>query len=243
MIAALDSAAAAAAPGMDALDCELKYLLEPSRVASAASWLEAVCLPDRAYPSNTVLSVYFDTPGMLSLHEKLNSDYLKTKIRLRWYEGLTGAATPGPVYLEAKFRIGDRRDKVRMLLPERSDWMRNRPLDDEALRAVPFRLRESGVDVPSATVPMFLIEYRRSRYVEPRSGARISLDSRIRVPAVNPRVFAHAPAGEVDGAVIEVKLKVPALPAPLSTIERLGCLKTSFSKYIACYQLITRARF
>jgi hypothetical protein len=90
---------------------------------------------------------------------------------------------------------------------------------------------------------MFAIAYDRTRFLEPRSGARISLDWNIRVPAVNPRIFAHVPAGQVQEAVLEAKLLAPSLPATLTPVERFGCVKASFSKYVACYQLITRAHF
>ena len=64
---------------------EIKFV-GPARAAPfAAASLEAVCAPDDEFPGNIVHSVYFDTPDLASYAEKANGDYLKTKLRLRWY--------------------------------------------------------------------------------------------------------------------------------------------------------------
>ena len=64
---------------------ELKFLAPRRRAAPARRWLQATCRPDPIFPESTVYTVYYDTATLASLSEKQNSDYLKTKVRLRWY--------------------------------------------------------------------------------------------------------------------------------------------------------------
>ena len=47
---------------------------------------------DGAYSSNIVSSLYYDTRDRRGLYEKLNSDFLKLKVRLRWYTELNGTS-------------------------------------------------------------------------------------------------------------------------------------------------------
>jgi hypothetical protein len=65
----------------------------------------------------TVSSIYFDTWGWKSLSEKINSDYLKTKIRFRWYSDIAYQLHYAPSFAEAKFRIGTKRKKIRIQTP------------------------------------------------------------------------------------------------------------------------------
>jgi hypothetical protein len=235
-------AAAATPAGLDTLDWELKYLLPPSAAPSALSWLQAVCIPDRRHPRNIVMSVYYDTPGLQALNEKINSDYQKSKVRVRWYADPAGRTTP-LVHAEAKHRFGGRREKLRVQLPDAANELSRLPLGDGRWRELLEPLREHGVVLPAGLMPMFAVQYQRHRFTEPRRGVRVSLDAHIRVSAVNYAMFTHAPVDELDTAVLEVKATVIDEEGPLARVGRLGCRKASFSKYAACYQLITRARF
>lgn len=67
---------------------ELKYVFPNRRAVSILNWLKARCRSDSDYPAAVVSSIYYDTVDWRSLAEKNNSDYLKTKIRLRWYQDL-----------------------------------------------------------------------------------------------------------------------------------------------------------
>jgi hypothetical protein len=229
-------ASAVAPPGVDTLDWELKYLLRPSLVQAALASLGATCLPDSKHPHNVVVSVYYDTPGMQSVYEKINSDYLKTKVRVRWYEP---SGVSGKVFLEAKYRIGGRREKVRVVLPQTSDSLTRRPLRDPLWRALPAKLQAEGVYVPPALAPVFMVRYERHRFTEIWQRARLTVDSHIDVPAVNTDLFPTVPLRELDTAVLEVKVRAGEPNQLLARLDRLGCRRESFSKYTACYQLIT----
>ena len=52
--------------------------------------LDSVCRRDPEFPAAVVWTIYYDTPAFASLGEKINSDYLKRKIRVRWYSDLEG---------------------------------------------------------------------------------------------------------------------------------------------------------
>ena len=81
-----------------------------SRCPRAASHLarrrlDSLCRRDPEFPAAVVWTIYYDTPALVSLGEKINSDYLKRKIRVRWYSDLEGRVS-GPAFVEAKLRLG-----------------------------------------------------------------------------------------------------------------------------------------
>ena len=85
---------------------ELKFALPPHRTALLEAVLRQICRPDPRYPAGIVTSIYYDTPRFHLLREKANSDYLKTKIRMRWYSDGGAPSDDGVAFAEAKFRIG-----------------------------------------------------------------------------------------------------------------------------------------
>ena len=58
---------------------ELKFTLSEGRVDLARRWLERICRRDSKFPQAIVWTIYYDTPALVSLGEKINSDYLKQK--------------------------------------------------------------------------------------------------------------------------------------------------------------------
>lgn len=96
---------------------ELKFTVPGLCVPAVLQWLRAVCDPDPAFPHGIISSIYYDTRDGRYLAEKVNSDYLKTKIRLRWYRDPDDASVDGPAFLEAKYRIGARREKMHLAMP------------------------------------------------------------------------------------------------------------------------------
>ena len=77
---------------------EIKYTVPASRVPALCSLLDARCHPDPHYPRGHVRSLYFDTPDLRFLAEKSDGDFLKTKVRLRWYGADAGAPASGRVW-------------------------------------------------------------------------------------------------------------------------------------------------
>jgi hypothetical protein len=91
--------------------------------------------------------------------------------------------------------------------------------------------------------PVLQLRYRRDRYIEPATGARVSLDADVRATAVNPRFIAACDATPLGLAVLEIKGAEEELPQRLRPLLRLGMRQRSFSKYLAVYQHVTRTLF
>ena len=102
----------AARPAPSGGERELKFTMPAARAQLARRRLETLCRRDPEFPSAIVWTIYYDTPALVSLGEKVNSDYLKRKIRVRWYSDLEGRVT-GPAFVEAKLRVGTLRSKAR----------------------------------------------------------------------------------------------------------------------------------
>jgi hypothetical protein len=219
---------------------ELKFVLPAGRVALARRWLEQFCRRDPEFPEAVVWTIYYDTPGLLSLGEKINSDYLKRKIRVRWYSGLDGRAT-GPAFVEAKFRVGNRREKVRAHLSQTADELARWRLQDRRFLEFPLLLQEHGVSARDLWQPIMLIRYRRDRFSEPLTRSRVSLDSDIAAAAVNPTFLAGVDHTALGSAVLEVKGTNDELPVALHALLQLGARKMSFSKLLAVYAHMTRS--
>jgi VTC domain len=228
-----------AAPSPAASDRELKFALPDGRADVARRWLDAICRRDPHFPAAVVSTIYYDTPDLAALGEKINSDYLKHKIRLRWYSDLAGAPS-GPAFIEAKSRVGMRRGKVRVQLPDSAEHLAGWDLQDPRLVSFPLLLRDRGILVGDLWQPVVRIRYRRDRFVEPVSRARISLDADIAAAALSRRLGAVADDRALGTAILEVKGAEEELPSALRPLLQLGARKCSFSKFLAVYAHATR---
>jgi hypothetical protein len=198
-------------------------------------WLASVCRPDPQHPHGYVWTVYYDTPDRASLNEKLNSDYLKTRLRVRWY---SSPETPpaGDAFIEVKQRIGDRRGKVRICLPGAAPDLAARPLADPVWSDLAARVVLEGVTLPRRWRPCLTLLYRRARYIEPSDRSRVSCDSGIRAVALARSVGAALHRGPLPVGVVEIKgLAADELPRSLRSIVKLGGRVTAFSKYAAVF--------
>ena len=213
---------------------EIKFTLSAGRAHVARSWLERLCRRDPRYPAAIVWTMYYDTPGLVSLGEKVNSEYLKRKIRVRWYAGLDGLPLE-PVFVEAKLRIGTLRTKVRERVPVPAAEIAKWDLRDPRFSSLPRMLHAGGMLGLEPWQPAMLIRYRRDRFVEPRSRARVSLDTDIAAVAVHPRLAHAADTTPLGTAVLEVKGQEDALPLTLHPLLALGIRKGAFSKLFAVY--------
>ncbi len=219
---------------IQSLGRELKFVLSNARAPLALSVLRAHCQPDPKHPVGTVSSIYYDNHGLRLLREKVNSDYLKTKVRLRWYD----RALDAHGFIEAKFRVGDRRDKIRVQTPHTAHWLAATPLHEPLLVRVPELLRPHGLWVDPGLRPLFQVRYRRHRFIEPLTGSRVSLDADIRVPATNSSALRFPAPVSLGSAVVEIKGPQTELPVVLRELLHLGCRRSSFSKYGSAYQCL-----
>jgi hypothetical protein len=221
------------------LERELKFVVPVTRADIMRRWIHMVCRPDEQFPEADVWTVYYDTPACRSLDEKLNSDYLKTKVRARWY------TTPretgeGHAFVEVKLRVGSRRDKVRVALPMPAGVLAGRDLTDPVFQQIPRLLAAKGLVLGASWQPMLMLRYRRVRFTEPISGTRVNFDRDIAAVRVNHRYLFASHYGPLPLAVVEIKGFVDTLPARLQPLLRLGARKQSFCKYVAVYLQVRR---
>jgi hypothetical protein len=228
----------AARPTAAGAEREIKFTLSAGRAHVARDWLDRLCRRDPKYPAAIVWTIYYDTPALVSLGEKINSDYLKRKIRVRWYSDL-GGRVAGPAFVEAKLRVGTNRSKERKVLPFQASDIATWELGDPRLLTLPRMLNPAGVVGVEPWHPIMLIRYRRDRFVESLSRARVSLDSEIAATAIHPRLVSTLDRTPLGSAVLEVKGQSDTLPAPLQPMLALGIRKASFSKLLAVYAHVT----
>lgn len=220
---------------------ETKFVFGLGRSHVLRRWLECRCPPHPRFPASIVSSVYFDTRGWRSLGEKINSDLFKLKARLRWYSDFATKEPEEAVHLEAKFKRGRERGKLRIPVDFSGGVLSGLALDDSAMPDVGALLRSQGVDYPGLLFPAFRIDYRRVRFVEPATRANLCVDYDIHVPCSNRRLVHRHDPRRLDHGVFEVKGRSADLPPALRPLVKLGCRKQSFSKYLACYERLTDA--
>ena len=218
-------------------DHEIKLAVPLSAADALRAWMSSVCRPDAAHPPRLVWTVYFDTPRLALLREKIDSDYLKTKVRVRWYGAIGNRESP--VFAEVKQRVGNRRGKTRVALDVTPADLARWPLHEARWPALLAPLRAAMPALPAQLAPVLCLRYMRHRFLDPAVQARLSIDSDIRATAVNTAmIHGHVPVG-LDHAVFEYKGRLFDLPPHLRPTVRFGARRQAFSKYLACYQAVS----
>ncbi len=212
---------------------ELKLLLPERRIPCSLVLLRALCREDPRHPSNVVVSIYYDTRGFHLLHDKIDSQRLKTKVRLRWYEQPDGAKAASPAFAELKYRIGSRRRKIRARAPLGSERFAHLPLHHPALPEISSLLPDEVFAARGRLLPLLTLRYHRRRFVDPLTGTRISLDTDLSVQRINRRLLPYGSPGHLAACVVEVKRDVDEVPPRLRPLLRMGARPASFSKYAA----------
>lgn len=221
----------------------MKFVFNLPEATRLVAWLSGRCRPDPDFPEGIVSSIYYDSMDWVLLREKLNSDYVKTKIRVRWYGDLETGETGEASFLEVKTKEGGLSGKTRIRTQWPGSWLETVPLNDSALLSVRPHLRSCGVSHPDTVVPAFVVRYNRVRFVEPVTGARLCIDWNIGAPRVNPQLLPGFHAFVLPFGVFEVKGGIDDLPPILHTMTVMGCRKQAVSKYLACYCHILRRDF
>ncbi len=217
---------------------ETKFVFTNSISYQLIQWLKSACEKDALYPESTVSSIYYDTKDWKYISEKINSDFLKTKVRIRWYSDIDDKVQLDYSYVEAKFKIGSQREKVRIRTPYTGKWLNSTDLENSTLLHIPNLLGSNGVRIKRNLHPVFQITYKRLRFIDTYSGSRICMDYDISAPRVNGYMMSRMNPFKLNMAVFELKGKVQELPVSLKPLIFFGCRKASFSKYQACYQKI-----
>ena len=218
------------------MEYETKFILNNSAAYTILTWLKGRCYPDRKYPEGIVNSIYYDTRGWSYLYEKINSDYLKSKIRLRWYSDIHTARPVGNAFLEMKNRVGYTRKKIRIKTELTGELCEKSQLESKDLTDVPYQLYDHNVLYGKHLLPVFQISYKRYRFIDPLTQCRINLDFDISAPRVNKMILKSGASTIINKAVFEIKGDDTILTESLFQLTALGCKKESFSKYSTCYE-------
>lgn len=216
---------------------ELKYTFPAVLLNSIEGWLAITCKKDGMYPESRVQSIYLEAADARSYLEKINSDFFKTKFRVRWYETKEGRPfdhdDQTPVFLEKKMKVGAKRLKKRWVSSTSFDELRQNGLNS-TFHASWYQefIRQS--EVSDFLQPFIQISYARKRYVEPYSGARLSLDCDIRVEKTNSLFLPPPPDSALNVGVFEIKGKNDMPPAMVAFLTSNIVSKDRFSKYERC---------
>ena len=221
---------------IDPAEHETKFIIPAARLPVILRHLQSVCDPDPEFPSGVVSTIYYDTVELDLLRQKLDSDYLKSKVRLRWYCDLDGASQSDESFLEVKQRIGTLRNKLHLPAKFSPAWLSKCSLDDPQLNGIIPQILAAGEFLQQHIFPILCLEYERHRFIERSGNTRVCLDQDIRVTKVNPSYLKHTNPLALGLGVFELKGEVLQLPATLLPVVDLGGRKGSFSKYLACFQ-------
>ena len=215
---------------------ERKWTAPATRAPHIARWLASRLRRDPKHAGGWVVSVYYDTPDWRLLREKEDSDYLKTKVRVRWYEDDDGALLSPDAFLEVKAKRGGARTKARLVTSEPAATLQTLPLTDPRWAPLPDAARREGLLLPTPLTPVFAVRYRRRRFVDPLTRSRVAFDDAIHVGATHPGRVPGYRRVRLDRAVVEVKGDAHDLPDHLTGLFSLGCRREAFSKYFACHR-------
>ena len=217
------------------MESELKFVVPNHLVQGIIKFTEALCKPDGEHPVAIISSIYFDTNELDAVNEKLNSDFYKTKYRLRWYQNSRTGKFSENAYMEFKRRLGSKRIKRRAIIDISPADINNLKLQSPLFQDMVHHLHNKGVIPTNVLSPSLLIRYNRRRYVDPVSGSRIAIDSDIHVPRCNPNLLPSSGNGAIQNAVLEIKSENAEFPNSMLPLFSMGLRKSSFSKYLCCY--------
>lgn len=217
---------------------EHKYLFAAGLEAMVLDWLEHACLRDPLHEGGIISSIYFDTPQLLHYRESSNGDFLKSKVRLRWYSDAEAPITESPVrcFLELKRKRGPARDKNRLELFLPAAALDPDPFSQEVIQDLPRRALELGYrPAGAALLPALVVRFRRRRFLDPLTRARMAVDTQICCPAANLSVLPAPVPVALGLGVLEIKGAQRGLPSTLRPLREL-LSRSSFSKYSRCLE-------
>ena len=221
------------------MEYEIKYAFKPENDLYIRNHLEFLCKKDQQYYQNTIHSLYFDSASFKLAMEKASSDYLKTKVRVRWYTSKQTNESHSPRFLEIKAKIGSKRRKVRFKLPAEFDNLDQSGPNQNQTAYLMHKIQEISEDKATFDLePAIYVSYDRSRYYEPYSNSRISLDTAIRCQGISNYSAVRNRQIWLDEWVLEAKGSEQHLPTILRGTLNGYVQKAAFSKYYESYKLL-----
>jgi hypothetical protein len=215
---------------------ERKFAVPAADIGFAYTLLRQICRPDREYPKDYVRSLYFDTADLDQYEKSAAGDFMKKKVRIRWYDSDAEEQGEKPVWLELKSREGFASSKERRKFTVPPLFLKPANLNRGVLdkTTIMQTLATFGYFPEKPIKPIILISYRRYRFSEMQTGVRVCLDSDIRASVVAPELGRHGHEVRLEGGVIEVKGPSIELPVTLRYMRILDVDWSRFSKYGGC---------
>lgn len=214
-------------------DFETKFISSNGNALKAKQWLDLNFPRDPSFPETIISSVYFDTKDLKLLGEKVESDHVKSKFRIRWYETLKEAKISDVCFYEFKHKIGENRFKKRV---KAQNIYSDLALTHGAFLSSLDELRVFDSGMLAHVYPSFNVSYTRYRYCIPGTEIRLCIDYNIHVRSVNHQlIMKPIKKRNLSHCVFELKGETGVLPEKLHFLEELGFYKSSFSKYEQCY--------
>ena len=211
------------------MEQELKFTINNQFKDQFKKQLCVDCFQDDQYSSNEVFSIYFDNSDLALLMGKASSDFLKTKLRLRWYDN-SNQDEKFLCFLELKEKIGSSRKKNRLKITVNKniyDFLNSTEFIQIKRQFIQEHCSElSGL----ALSPHVLVHYKRARLIDKFHQYRISFDTDIKASSFLNRRRIH-----LNQSVFEIKGKgLHELPVNLRNLSHFGLKKAAFSKYYEC---------
>jgi hypothetical protein len=222
---------------------EQKYTFVNLSHQPILAWLRHVYVPHPLYHEGFICSIYYDSPLFDHYEEKRNSEFLKTKVRLRWYEQSSESVRSPRTkcFLELKQKVGGVRQKKRLELSIDTKILRGDSLATEELQRLPERLFELTTTRDMCLMPMMQIRYFRQRFIDPRTGSSVALDTDISCDRVNRNYIPATHPVHLGNGVLEVKGDRKGLPDSLLPISS-ALTRDAFSKYGRCIEMLANPR-
>lgn len=214
-------------------DYETKYILSNAHALKVKTWLESRFPADPEFPEAIISSIYFDTPQLKYLNEKIDSHHIKSKFRIRWYTDPVTKTKSDVCFYEFKHKIGEHRIKRRL---KSENDLSELPLESSRFYSILDELRTFEGKVLDHLFPSFIVSYTRKRFIIPGTDMRLCIDFNINVPKTNLSIVGRMPKRKyLNECVFELKGPTARLPAELHYLEKFGAHKNAFSKYEKCY--------
>ncbi len=219
---------------------ELKFPVSAAQHAVLQNLVQGLALPDKNGCNGCyeVFSQYYDSHDLRLFREKVNGEYIKTKVRLRLYrdENRREWHSPG---LEVKQRRGNLVTKFRL------DFDSSQSKDFFAASSPDIRgmiltnchdncIRDALANIP--LVPVISLHYTRTAWQFCGiDGTRLTFDTRVNSLSAGRLPMCSLPelpaCSNSPGGIFEIKSYVLPPQAVIEKLVQLGISQQSFSKY------------
>ena len=215
-------------------DFEVKFITKNESAPKVLEYLNQNFQADPEYPEAIITSIYFDTYDMKYLFEKVNSDNIKSKFRIRWYSDIQTKEASDVSFLEFKHKVNLKRFKRRELQPNKYS---DKKLNDSIFSDVFSDFRSFNGEILPHLFPSLVVSYTRSRYFIPELNLRICLDRNIQLKNYNEILLKKTKKSKfLNECVFEMKGLQTELPPQLRALNFFDFRKDAFSKYEQCFE-------